>query len=384
MLIKKSLPKCLIGFILFLMIGLPLIVLVFYGGYITGGEFSISKKTDDWADFGTLLSGLFTLSGALATLSTLIFLITQSRQDNINRCKQVIREKKVANLNKEKINFEKYKLHGEMFDDLINKVESRFNNEFSIINRTNLYRKIFTENTFNHCVTKIDLSGEEKPGNLIDITNWARRISDNLKGEYYFSHPEIFITDMFFIHRHIGMAYKREIKSSDMIYDHNILFNTYEIGSSINHIFYIVNELISFTQNHDSLKVILSNEPRLMISTYLYGTHNNNLRARDETHPIHLIEINNVTKIIMRINKIVNATDETRIYFTNTINFICKFFEVKQKIIKLETQIAYNEFLKDYIFHLSEDLRHLKDFSDSAMIVSKIKNEITGAEKELI
>ncbi|CNF52180.1 Uncharacterised protein [Yersinia enterocolitica] len=44
MLIKKSLPKCLIGFILFLMIGLPLIVLVFYGGYITGGEFSISKK----------------------------------------------------------------------------------------------------------------------------------------------------------------------------------------------------------------------------------------------------------------------------------------------------------------------------------------------------
>ncbi|CNF52149.1 Uncharacterised protein [Yersinia enterocolitica] len=287
----------------------------------------------------------------------------------------------MANINKEKINFEKYKLHSEMFDDLINKVESRFNNEFSIINRTDLYRRIFTENTFNHCVTKIDLSGEEKSGNLIDITNWARRISDNLKGEHYFSHPIDFITDMLLIRKHIGLVYKREIKFGDIIYDGNILFNTYELGSNINNIFYIVNELISFTQNHEAFKLMLSDESRLIISIYHYGTRNNTLRARDETHPVHLIEINNVTKIIMRINEIVNTTDEIRAHFTNTINFICKFFEVKQKIIKLETQITYNEFLKDYIFHLSEDLKHLKDFSDSAMIVSKIKNEITGAEK---
>lgn len=249
MLRRKSHIPLLIGFILIVMIALPLIVMLFYGYYITGGEYLISKRSSDWADFGTLLSGVFTLSGALATLSTLIFLILESKHNNAERTEQVEREKEIASINKDKIIFEKYKLHREMFDDILNKIESKFNNKLSITSRTSLYRNIFADNTFNHCVTKVDLNKDAKANDLIDMCALAKRIASGFKNDGYYNNPRQFVYDVMNISNMIELRYNRNATHGDIVFDNAIVLNVYEPVSIITTFTHILNELIFFSQN---------------------------------------------------------------------------------------------------------------------------------------
>lgn len=386
MLIKKLLPKFLIGFILFLMIGLPLIVLVFYGGYITGGEFSISKKTSDWADFGTLLSGLFTLSGMLATLSTLIFLITQGRQDNISRHKQVKREVEVARINEDKINFEKYKLHREMFDDILNKIESDFDNEFIITNRSILYRKIFPANTFSHCETKIELNEKARVNDLVDMLLWCDRVSENLRSDGYSATPKKFVYDVTHICTSIGLKYKRNSRYGDIITLGGVVIDAYNPEKIILIVTRVINEFILFSQNEKRLDILcLLNQSKLMILTYKTGMEFNLIKKRDKSFPLDfLIESNDISKAFEFANALENTPIEIKPHLSRTINFIDNFFSIKQDVINLSVYGCFASFIDDYIYNLKSDLILAQESNISKTVINAIKSHITAAERQKI
>ncbi|EPS8491340.1 hypothetical protein ACVH8U_000151 [Yersinia enterocolitica] len=386
MLRRKSHIPLLIGFILIVMIALPLIVMLFYGYYITGGEYLISKRSSDWADFGTLLSGVFTLSGALATLSTLIFLILESKHNNAERTEQVEREKEIASINKDKIIFEKYKLHREMFDDILNKIESKFNNKLSITSRTSLYRNIFADNTFNHCVTKVDLNKDAKANDLIDMCALAKRIASGFKNDGYYNNPRQFVYDVMSISNMIELRYNRNATHGDIVFDNAIVLNVYEPVSIITTFTHILNELIFFSQNDKVIDIAyLVSESNLSIAMYSAGIGFNKIKARDKTFSLSFINGDkNITKAVELASGIESLPPEIKPYFNSSIRFIQYFFSLKQDVTNLSSDSCYLDFLLKYTLNLEEDLKYAQEKNLPADVINSIITRKTIVEMEMV
>lgn len=382
MLRKKSHLSLLIGFILLVMIALPLIVILFYGYHITGGEYLISKRSSDWADFGTLLSGVFTLSGALATLSTLIFLIFESKRNNAERFEQVNREKEIASINNDKIIFEKYKLHREMFDDTLNKIESDFDKEFIITDRTVLYRKIFPTNTFSHCETKIELNEKARVNDLVDMLSWCDRVSENFRNDKYRATPRAFIYDVTKICTSIGLKYKRNQRNGDVITLGGVVIDAYNPEKIILIVTRVINEFILFSQNSKEVDIIyLLNQSSLMILTYKAGMEFNLTKKRDKSFPFDfLTESDDISIAFDFANALENTHVEIKPHLTWSINFIDNFFSIKQDVINLSIYGCFAKFIDDYIYNLKSDLTLAQESNASKTVINAIKNHITAAE----
>ncbi|EMZ5188726.1 hypothetical protein ACT0OT_004146 [Yersinia enterocolitica] len=386
MLRRKSHILILIGFILFVMIVLPLIVILFYGYYITGGEYLISKSSSDWADFGTLLSGVFTLSGALATLSTLIFLIFESKRNNAERSEQVEREKEIASINNDKIIFEKYKLHREMFDDILNKIESDFDNEFIITNRSTLYGKIFPANTFSHCETKIELNEKARVNDLVDMLSWCDRVSENFRSDEYSATPTKFVYDITNICTSIGLKYKRNSRHGDIITLGGVVIDAYNPEKIILVVTRVINEFILFSQNEKRLDILyLLNQSKLMILTYKSGMEFNLIKKRDKSFPFNfLIESNDIYKAFEFAYALESTPIEIKPHLSRTINFIDNFFSIKQDVINLSIYGCFASFIDDYIYNLKSDLTLAQESNISKTVINAIKSHITAAERQKI
>lgn len=77
--------KPLIMIVIILCLLPPVLILICYGIYVNDLPFdfsmkSISNNSNNWSAFGSLLSGAFTLSGAAATISTLLFAFYQNKK----------------------------------------------------------------------------------------------------------------------------------------------------------------------------------------------------------------------------------------------------------------------------------------------------------------
>ncbi|MBW5846021.1 hypothetical protein [Yersinia enterocolitica] len=387
---KKSYIVFFVFLILFV-ITLPIIVLSLYGHLVSGGNYLLSKKSSDWADFGSLLSGVFTLTGAIATLLTLFFLIFQNGRIERERDKQNTREENITKENsihmifeKERIVFEKYKLHREMFDDVLNKIESRFNNEFVITNRTILYRNIFTENTFEYCITKIDLGGEEKVNNLVDMCTLANRIHANFKSNYYYSNPDKFILDIIRMSNMIELTHNRKVEHGDIIFNDRIIINVYYPEKIITILTYVLNEIISFTQNSKTIDIsYLVDEYKLILAIYSAGITFNLTKERDKIYPLSfVVESNNITKAVNFIKIIDRLPDEVKKSFYGTVRFTQYFFSIKQDVINLSNNFCYLDFINNYILELNADLKRAQERNAPTKVINAINSHIKMVEAE--
>jgi hypothetical protein len=133
----------------------PSVILIYYGVYIEKSPFSfslkdISNNANNWSAFGSLLSGAFTLSGATATIATLLYAIHQNKKLAIEAQKRADQDELVARDNKvfmayqvSRVNFEKYKIHYGMFNDLLDQLERDSHGEKTFSSRSALYKKVF-------------------------------------------------------------------------------------------------------------------------------------------------------------------------------------------------------------------------------------------------
>lgn len=101
---------------------------------------SISSDHTAWSSFGSLLSGVFTIVGAGATVGTLLFLGKQ------NRDMQEVTKAQMATLT-----FDRYINHRKLFLERLEELEINCGGVFKFRDPTLLYSSIFPKNSLHNC-----------------------------------------------------------------------------------------------------------------------------------------------------------------------------------------------------------------------------------------
>jgi hypothetical protein len=122
----------------------------------------ISTDHTAWSSFGSLLSGVFTIVGAGATVGTLLFLGKQ------NHDMQEVTKAQMATLT-----FERYTNHRKLFSDHLQELVALHKNAFTFRDPSSLYNAIFPENSPHNCsfavppTFDVDGDGENHVGKIM-------------------------------------------------------------------------------------------------------------------------------------------------------------------------------------------------------------------------
>lgn len=140
--------------------GVPLVLFAGTVFYLYARNLGDISHTDGpWSSFGSLLSGVFTLVGAGATIGTLLFLSKQ------NQYMQKVTEAQLSAMN-----FEQYINHRRLFMDRLHELENTFEKKFVFVDGERLYNLIFPNNGPTNLEFKVipccDDSGENLLGRI--------------------------------------------------------------------------------------------------------------------------------------------------------------------------------------------------------------------------
>lgn len=223
----------------------------------------LSPTSEAWGNFGSLLSGAFTLLSSTASLATLIFLLYQQKDDNEanrekdrisndNRVEQLriqgeIQEKNDKHLEEEKklIVFEMYKIHKDMFDDLLDKIEVRLGNKMRFNARSVLYKQLFSTNGFYEFNATSDYGSY-----LSDVESCLKKIVEILPQINGFIGTTQLPIGCIEMNRLLGIEYIADVDNYDItMHGKNIGLNALKIRETLGVYFEVFNEIVVFSEN---------------------------------------------------------------------------------------------------------------------------------------
>lgn len=140
----------------------------------------ISSDHTAWSSFGSLLSGVFTIVGAGATVGTLLFLGKQ------NHDMQEVTKAQMATLT-----FERYINHRKLFADHLQELVALHKDSFTFRDPSSLYSAIFPKNSPHHCSFTTAPTYDENG----DGTNQLGEMLSKLKRLKAYSHQSHFGDD---------------------------------------------------------------------------------------------------------------------------------------------------------------------------------------------
>lgn len=218
-------------------------VLVLYG--LSLG--SISNKAEDWAAFGSVLAGAFTLLGALATASSLVVVSMQFRMHSRIQVKHDEITKKQIDV----LTFEHYIRHRKQFNDLLVEQEEINANEIKFHNPDALYRRIYPYNNPNYCKISVEVI-EDDEGSIElkkcmklfeEITSLICRERDKIETLDLILKIEQFQ----FI---LGMSYVAGLIDGDILNrGHPTGINVHEIKKSVRRVVSVFNAVLLYSGN---------------------------------------------------------------------------------------------------------------------------------------
>lgn len=196
----------------------------------------LSEKTSDWANFGSLLAGVFTLTGSLLTALTLLIIHEENRKS------QKAREQQSTALT-----FEQYMSHRALFRDELNQVLSESDRKLHLASPDLLYSKIFPDNNPTQVRNyKIDFaSGTKVSGDLCDILGLYSETKKNIKNK---SHGATFHIAMLFSKLHIECNDKA-LNGDFQFCNKSTGVNAYRLDESMSQAEKAFNTLLRFTGN---------------------------------------------------------------------------------------------------------------------------------------
>ncbi|MEN4750745.1 hypothetical protein ABEH28_13360 [Pseudomonas sp. Ps21-P2] len=131
--------------------GVPLVGFAGYVFYLYGHNLGdISHKHEPWSSFGSLLSGVFTLVGAGATIGTLVYLSEQNKK-----------MQEVAQAQLDAFRFERYLNHRKLFNENLSELVTTHKNTFTFRDPSHLYNSIFPENSPHQCELSVPPTYDE-------------------------------------------------------------------------------------------------------------------------------------------------------------------------------------------------------------------------------
>lgn len=313
---------------------LPITILFIYRHSLTGLSLDfnfdgISHESDKWSDFGSLLSGVFTLSGAIATLMTLIFAIHQnnklsdeaekrSRDDAATAQKNEI----FVDLQKEKITFEKFRIHQQAFNELLDRLERDTGHNYQFISRYELYKKIFPTNTFSN--VRIEENEVSSVG-LKDLMDLSRSMVRKFKDGNYVSDARGLVDDIISLQNTLLVNVIRQTNEGDVTFAGKyIIVNEADIFSALSFYAATINAINLFCNS--GVEIRLTDEinlPLLVISLNKFTSNIINTKSRNPSYPYGYIKsskINNMVGIYRDFN--VEDSDPLKPYFKGIASFI--------------------------------------------------------------
>ncbi|MBD8249958.1 hypothetical protein [Pantoea agglomerans] len=308
---------------------LPFIVLLIYRNQLTGNPFELSlkglsNKNDDWSAFGSLVSGLFTWSGALSTLAALLFAFRQNKklaQEATERSAQdkVTAEKNIEfmDFQRERINFEKFRIHQQMFDELLDKLEIDAKGDYHFNSRSLLYKNIFPENSFSVCHTKISDTSEHV-GSFNDILVATGFMRDKLKNDSYVKNAQELIHDIAGLQEMLMLNISRSAQPGDLIFGNKyVIFNVVELYSTFILFSKVINAISAFGQLKKTMDLASHvNLPQLVLSLSKYTSVIPRIKTRDPSFPFEYIPLANLKRIIALYNNFnLDSKDPLHIFF---------------------------------------------------------------------
>lgn len=313
---------------------LPITILYIYRVSLTGLslDFSlngISNESGKWSDFGSLLSGVFTLSGAIATLMTLMFAIHQniklsneaekrSRDDAATAQKNEI----FVGLQKEKMTFEKFRIHQQAFNELLDRLERDTSHNYQFISRYELYKKIFPTNTFSN--VRIEESEVSSVG-LKDLMDFSRSIVKKFKGGNYVSDARHLVDDIITLQNILLVNVIRGTSEGDVTFAGKyIIVNEADIFSALSFYAATINALNLFCNSGGEVRLTDGiNLPQLIISFNKFGLNIINTKSRNPSFAYGYIKSGNLSNIVeIYHNFNLDGADPLKPYFKSIASFI--------------------------------------------------------------
>ena len=203
----------------------------------------ISNDHTAWASFGSLLAGFFTLTGTVATVTTLLFLAHQ------NKVMQ-----KVTQAQLDSMTFERYINHRKLFLEQLKDLEIAHNNAFRFRDPNHLYNTLFPENSPHHCVFSVvpDYDRSEPSNHVAKICNWLNMIQINInKSILNDSESNHFLLDLIVLSAGFLMIeFVRSPVDGDLEYNGEFFgVNIYSLDDFFKPAISIANLLLRFTNN---------------------------------------------------------------------------------------------------------------------------------------
>lgn len=227
----------------------PWISVVIGGGLLiifsifTTYALSLGPRSHDhtaWSSFGSMLAGVFTLFGTLATLATLLFLNAQFKEQQKITAKQI-----------QAVTFEQYVNHRKLFFERLKEIEESLDGKIKFKNHDNLYHNIFPQNSPHQCLFTVEIvSGElAKVDDLSDMhssyillkgmlekSQWLPIEADNLV-----RHLIMMPNALSFLH--VGDEYDGDME----LEGYNFGINIYSINEYVIRVTTILNAFLTFT-----------------------------------------------------------------------------------------------------------------------------------------
>ncbi|PKH54251.1 hypothetical protein, partial [Shewanella sp. Bg11-22] len=266
-------------------ISFPTYILYQYFQNVSNGNFS--HLNSDWGNFGSLLSGSFTLLSSIATLATLGFIIYQhnknlthqlsvmAQQDVENKIrllqytkdqehqeKVFLQQEALVQEQKSIIKFQKYQTHKQLFEDLLKGIESRHANKITFYDTAALYQNIFPNNGFEQCTYRLDLEGQDEGSSVNEFLYIIKSLKNNL--DYPVSTYDIEkIIDSFlrlFLDK-MHISYTKDsvqkLQNGDvyLVKNKSLIINLFKMESSFYLAQSVAKSLIEFTGNEFNIQI---------------------------------------------------------------------------------------------------------------------------------
>jgi len=346
-------------------LAVPLIVLLIYRNQISGLIFSfsmrdVSHKADDWSAFGSLLSGLFTLSGAIGTVATLIFAIHQNKQLSKEAKKRADQDEESAKKNeefmsfqKERISFEKFKIHQSMFNDLLDKIEKDSKGQFYFHSRSVLYKNLFPHNSFSNCITKGDIE-DSTPSNLKDLHITCLLISDKFRSDLYYKDASEFLRDVMKIQNSLMVTIERKAQEGDLLFAGKyIVFNVVDIYSSLSFYENATNMLCSFCESGDRVDITsYVNYSRLILSISNFTANLALSKAITPSFPFEYKDLPAFSQTVS-LYKIFEVPSDHPLYkFLRPLQYLVQSALTPENAANLASKQGFRDFLTHFVIQV--------------------------------
>lgn len=340
---------------------------------------SLGPRSHDhtaWSSFGSMLAGVFTLFGTLATLATLLFLNAQFKEQQKVTAKQI-----------QAVTFEQYVNHRKLFFERLKEIEDSLDGKIKFKSHDNLYHNIFPQNSPHQCLFTVEIvSGElAKVDDLSDMhssyillkgmlekSQWLPIEADNLV-----KHLIMIPNALSFVH--VGDEYDGDME----LEGYNFGINIYSINEYVIRVTTILNAFLTFTGNSPVPSIdhhAESSELRKALMQNFDGRY----AAKHGLVPIKKIKmIDELARLHFWLDQAVDSSGNRM--FLDAWQKLNITFSSKQRVNELKETRAYKDMITDFFkelhtvqkktAHNSQGLKNLNDYFSMLNVIRDGINE---------